>query len=83
MVPANKLSENEVMKAFQVIQHIGVIPMSIERPCTVASGSEVRRWLKNKAVLINGQTPGPEDEVSFPINQLIFFPKSKRKTTVL
>lgn len=71
------------MKSLQVIHHIGVIPMSIERTCTVASGSEVRRWLKNKAVLINGETPGPEDEVTFPIRQLVFFPKSKRKTTVL
>lgn len=71
------------MKALQVIYHVGVIPMSIERPCTVASGSEVRRWLKNKAVIINGKTPSPEDEVTFPIKQLVFFPKSKRKTTVL
>jgi len=71
------------MKAFGLIMHLGVIPMSIEKECEPASNSEVRRWLRNKAVLINGARPGPEDEIQFPITQLVFFPKAKRKTTVI
>lgn len=70
--------------AYEVIHCIGVIPMSIERPCTPASNGEIRRWLMNKAVLINGEFPGPTTTVTYPVTQLVFFPKSKkRKTTVL
>jgi hypothetical protein len=58
--------------------------MSIEKPCTVPSNSEIRRWLNQSAVLVNGVTPKAEDKIVFPITQLIFFPKSaKRKTSVI
>ena len=43
------------------------------------SKSEVKRWLMNGSVIINGQTPKPWDEVEFPIKQLIFFANSKSK----
>lgn len=74
--------------AFEAIKHIGVIPMSIEvakgetpRP---PSDAEIRRWLDQGAVVINGAKPKAKDIVRFPINQLIFFPKSeKRRTTVI
>lgn len=60
------------------------LPMSIETPCTVASNSEVRRWLQNKAVLINGEPFEPTEEMPPIIYSLVFFPKSlKRKTTLL
>jgi hypothetical protein len=51
---------------------------SVERD-GVATNSERRRWLQNKAVIINGVKPQPDDEVTFPINQLVFFPKSQKK----
>ena len=57
------------------------LPMSIERPCTIPTNSEIKRWLKNSAVVINGEKPKPNDEIVFPINELVFFPKGKRKTT--
>jgi hypothetical protein len=49
----------------------------------VASKGERRRWLLNRAVIINGTRPGPDDEVYFPITELIFFPSSPRKCTMI
>ena len=48
-----------------------------------ASKSERRRWLENKAVIINGMRPEPDDEVTFPITELVFFPNSQRKCTMV
>lgn len=48
-----------------------------------ASNSERRRWLESGSVQINGQTPGPNDEIEYPINQLVFFPNGKRRCTML
>lgn len=57
--------------------------MSVERKCEHPSGSELRRWLDQGAVIINGKTPKAAEEVEFPIEQLVFFPKAKRRTTVI
>lgn len=51
------------------MQHNGMQPV-------IASNSERRRWLQNKAVIINGERPNWDDEIEFPITQLVFFPKS-------
>lgn len=53
--------------------------MSIERPGK-ASNSELKRWLQNKAVEINGLRPKFDDEVDFPITQMVLFPKKNRTT---
>lgn len=59
------------------------LPRSTERGKTgLASKSEIKRWLLNKAVIINGKTPLPQDEISFPIRELIFFPKGNKRTTI-
>lgn len=71
------------MNALAVIKHIGVIPMSVERKCEHPSGLELRRWLDQGAVIINGKTPKAAEEVEFPIEQLVFFPNAKRRTTVI
>lgn len=71
------------MTALELILHLGVIPMSVEDPCTTPSKSEIRRWLDQKAVLINGKRPSHKEEVHFPIVELVFFPKGSRKTTVI
>ena len=72
------------MKALELVFHIGVIPMSIEQPCSVPSKSEIKRWLNQSSVLINGKKPKAEEEIEFPITELVFFPKSKtRRTTVI
>lgn len=48
----------------------------------IPSNSELTRWLNDKAIVINGLTPTAQEEVNFPVTQLIFFPKGKRKTTI-
>ena len=57
-------------------------PHSIERSGE-ASWSEVRRWLQNGAVEVNGKRPKPNDPLEWPVWSLVFFPGSKvRRTTV-
>jgi len=47
-----------------------------------ASNSEIKRWLQNKAVVINGERPNWNDEVEFPVWELVLFPKGNRRTTI-
>lgn len=58
------------------------LPMRHGMKGSVPSNTEVRNWLKQGAVLINGFTPQPNDPVSFPITQLVFFPNGNRVTLV-
>lgn len=60
----------------------GAIPMSTER-FGQASNSEIRRWLQNKSIEINGDRPSPDCLVQFPIQSLVFFPKANRRTTLI
>ena len=46
-----------------------------------ATNLELKRWLQNKAILINGTRPNWDDVLSFPIESLVMFPK-KNKTTI-
>lgn len=39
----------------------------------------LQRWLENSSVLINGVKPN--DVVTFPIDEMVFFPKNPRKVT--
>lgn len=59
------------------------VPFSIERACQEATNSEIRRWFKNKAIRINGEFPNWDSKIQLPVVELVFFPKGKRKTTVL
>jgi hypothetical protein len=54
---------------------------SIEKSCAKATNSEIRRWFKNKAVIISGRTPSWDEEVIFPVGELILFPQSKTRRT--
>jgi len=45
-----------------------------------ATNSELKRWLQNKAVQINGERPKFDDEVDFPIASMVLFPKKNRVT---
>lgn len=71
------------MTAYEYLKRFDHLPMSIERPCTTPSNSEIKRWLKNGAVAINGKKPKPNDEIEFPITELVYFSKGKRKTTIV
>ena len=59
------------------------VPFSVETPCLLASNGEIRRWCKNKAVIINSETVDWDEEVDFPVFSIVFFPKGKRRTTIL
>ena len=59
------------------------VPFSIEKACQEATNSEIRRWFKNKAIKINDDFPNWDSDIKLPVTQLVFFPKGKRKTTVL
>lgn len=44
--------------------------------CGVASNSELVRWIKNKAVIINGKAiSDPNEIISFPLGSIVLFPK--------
>jgi hypothetical protein len=67
--------------ALDFLLSLKVLPVSVERTGK-PTNSEVRRWLENGAVSINGLHPKPKDLVSYPVWNLVFFPNSKRRTTM-
>ena len=49
---------------------------SREKPGTgVATNSELKRWINNKALIINGETVTWDEELNFPIISVVLFPK--------
>lgn len=56
---------------------------SREFPGTIASNSEKRRWLESGGIRINNCFPKPDDMVNFPIFDLVLFPNSKNRITML
>ena len=61
---------------------------SMERPCTKATNSEIRRWMKSgvkSAVVINGQDiRDPYTQIELPVQSFVLFPNSpKRRITLL
>lgn len=56
---------------------------SAEFPDRPASNSERRRWLVNRAVVVNGERPGPDDTIERPIESLVLFPKGNRRITLV
>lgn len=58
---------------------------SVEKPKEVASGSEVRRWLSNGALQVNGITVKANDEIDFDnLHSVVLFPNSaRRRNTIL
>lgn len=60
------------------------LPMSVERPCTPMSRSELRRHMQQGGVVVNGEPLRPEERLNFPVFSIVFFPKSpSRRTTIL
>lgn len=80
---AGTINEGNVMTNLEFILTLEVIPMSVERPCTIPSISEIKRWFNNKAIVIGGNRPAFNDTITFPVTELVFFPNGKRKTTVI
>ena len=72
------------MKVLQYLNNLRpAIPLSAEKPCTVMSGSELRRHIQSGAVLFNGEKVSVDEEIDFPVHSLVFFPSGKRKTTLV
>jgi len=47
------------------------------------SNAELRRLIQQRGVLINTEPVEISEEIDFPVFSIIFFPKGKRKTTIL
>lgn len=43
----------------------------------IASSGELKRWLVNGAVIINGEKVAFDEQMDFPIFSFVMFPKSK------
>lgn len=69
------------MTAYQFIRGLAWLPSNDDGD--LATNSDIRRWFDRRSVIINGTKPAWRDEVEYPITELIFFPKGKRRTTVL
>lgn len=59
------------------------IPMSVERPGTAMSSSELRRHITQGGVLVNGERITADEPIDFPVFSLVFFPKAARRTTII
>lgn len=48
-----------------------------------ASKSELRRWLKNSVLHLNGKAVKDTDELPVPIHSVVLFPKNRNKRCTL
>jgi len=79
------------MRALQYVLAMSVACggfFSMERPCTKATNSEIRRWMQSgvkSAVVINGQDiHDPNMQIELPVRSFVLFPNStKRRITLL
>ena len=65
------------------------LPMSKSNPkdaktgrCNESSNGELRQWFKQGSVRINGRIVQQNEEVDFPVTDLVLFPKSKHRCTL-
>lgn len=57
---------------------------SRERPGQPLSNSEIRRWIQNGSIEVNGVTPRAiEAEIEYPVSSLVLFPGGKRECTLI
>ena len=57
--------------------------MSVEKPGTKASNSEIRRWIDQGAIQINTESWKQNEEMPPMVWSFILFPKSSRKRTTV
>lgn len=68
---------------YNFIKLLPAIPMSVERPCTHPSNSEIRRWINDGAVRINFERWKADEEMPPLVYSLVFFPNGARRTTMI
>lgn len=57
---------------------------STEKPCQVASNSELKRWIHNGALEINHQVDrDPQEIIDYPVVSIVVHPKSTKRRTTL
>lgn len=79
MQDTEQIQEKPPLKVLQyLIMLRPALPMSREKPCTPTSNSELRRWCNDRSVIINGKPMRADEEVEFPVDSLVFFPKSEK-----
>jgi hypothetical protein len=77
------------MKALEFLiwlrDEVGVIRHSKEGECLAKpSNGELRRWIRKEMVRVNWNMLTIEDEVKFPIRDLVLFPNNdKRRVTII
>jgi len=49
----------------------------------LATNSDLRRWINEGSITFNGERLQWNDEVQFPLTDLVFFPKSAKKRITL
>ena len=86
MVPEDEMIDIHTVRPTTALEFIismkPCVPMSQEREGP-ASNSEIRRWLDQSAIQINGKKPKSKEIIEFPVTQLVYFPKSnKSRATV-
>ena len=64
--------------AFNVLMELGHFPGSCPNP----SKRQLRQWLEQGAIRVNGKFPEPQNHVNSPITDLVFFPGAKSQTTM-
>ena len=70
------------MNAWTFLRTLGPFA-SRERPGTLATASELKRWLQQKAVHANGESLAWDDPLDFPLHTLVLFPNNPRNRTTL
>ena len=69
------------MTAWDFLKELNKVCYFMSREKTgKATKSELKRWLQNKAVSINGERVRFDQEIAFPITEMFLFPK---KDTIL
>lgn len=58
-------------------------PGGKDRPWTPPSNSEVRRWIQDGSVRINGERWAPDEDMPQMVWELVFFPRSEKNRTTL
>ncbi len=72
------------MNAMQFLNNLRpAVPFSVEQGCKPMSNTELRRHIQQGGILINGERIQVNEEIDFPVFSLVFFPNSKRKTTII
>lgn len=64
------------MNAWEFLMDINKVCFFMSRERTgKASNSELKRWVKNQALKINGENVKWDEEIDFPIISVVLFPK--------